>query len=76
MMENGGWLICVHITGIKVIAIRGWGYGISRGIKEISCGMDNINLKFFKKYSIIAYFKAFNERISEWAYFLNQESGT
>ena len=33
--------------------------------------MDNINFKFFKKYSIIAYFKALNERISEWAYFSN-----
>ena len=26
--------------------------------------------KFFKKHSIIAQFKALNERISEWAYFL------
>ena len=33
--------------------------------------VDNRNLKFFKKNSIIAQFKAFNEKISEWAYFLN-----
>ena len=31
--------------------------------------LDNKNLKFFKRYSIIALFKALNERISEWAYF-------
>ena len=31
----------------------------------------NRNLKFFKKNSIIAQFKALNEKISEWAYFLN-----
>ena len=33
--------------------------------------LDNRNLKFFKKYSIITQCKALNERISEWAYFLN-----
>ena len=33
--------------------------------------LDNKNLKFFKKYSIIAQCKALNGRISEWAYFLN-----
>ena len=33
--------------------------------------VDNKNLKFFKKQSIIAQCKALNERISEWAYFLN-----
>ena len=33
---------------------------------------NNRNLKFFKKSSIIAQFKALiNERISEWAHFLN-----
>ena len=32
--------------------------------------LDNRNLKFFKKYSI-THFKALNERISEWAYFLD-----
>ena len=38
--------------------------------KKFSYGrLDNRNLKFFKKYSIIAQFKALNERISEWAYF-------
>ena len=33
--------------------------------------LDNRNLKFFKKNSVKAQFKAINERISEWAYFLN-----
>ena len=33
--------------------------------------LGNRTLEFFKKYSIIAQFKALNERISEWAYFLN-----
>ena len=33
--------------------------------------LDNRNLKLFKKNSVIAQFKAINERISEWAYFLN-----
>ena len=33
--------------------------------------LDNRNLKFFKKNSIIAQFKVRNERISEWTYFLN-----
>ena len=28
-------------------------------------------MKFFKKKSIIAQFKGLNERLSEWAYFLN-----
>ena len=33
--------------------------------------LDNRNLMFFKKNSVKAQFKAINERISEWAYFLN-----
>ena len=33
--------------------------------------LDNRKLKFFKKNSIVAQFKAINDRISEWAYFLN-----
>ena len=33
--------------------------------------LDNKDMKFFKKYSIIAQCKALKERISEWAYFLN-----
>ena len=33
--------------------------------------LDNRNLKFFKKNSIIDQFRVLNEWISEWAYFLN-----
>ena len=33
--------------------------------------LDNRNLKFFKKNSIVAPFKILTERISEWVYFLN-----
>ena len=32
---------------------------------------DNRSLKFFKKYAIIVQWKALNEQISEWSYFLN-----
>ena len=35
--------------------------------------MDNRNLNFFKKNSVVAQFKALNKRISELAYILNLE---
>ena len=38
---------------------------------KIWLGQNNRNLKFLKKNSIIAQFKAFNGRISEWAYSFN-----
>ena len=44
------------------------------GIEAISrfSRLDNRNLKFFKKNSVVAqFYKALNERISEWAFFLN-----
>ena len=40
-------------------------------IISLSCRLDNENLKFFRKCSIMAQCKALDERISEWAYFLN-----